>query len=208
MHWPRTLAAVASLALLGTLSTPTMATPAGATTSAKAKALAQLKLKALALADMPTGWTVQPAGPVGSEPSCLKDLKKPSKNADRLEVSFTAPSSGPALDQILETGNGASARYKKFNLALASCHNISITTDGTTIHGTVSKLSFSKVGNQSSAYAISFTYEGSSFALDLVLFRVGKYVSGISYEDSGTVNLAQLDGFVTTAVAKIKGKSA
>ena len=52
------------------------------------------------------------------------------------------------------------------------------------------------------AYSISFSYEGASFGVDFVLFRVGVYVGLIEYVDIGSPDVAQLEAFVNKAIAK------
>ncbi|HEY3844117.1 MAG TPA: hypothetical protein VGL48_12780 [Acidimicrobiales bacterium] len=173
---------------------------AGATTKA------QLKAKTLPLSAMPIGWSVDySSGSSSSAPACLRDLKAPAKHVVRAEVTYT-DGKLPSLDEVLETGGGATARYAKFNKALSRCKSITFDTGGKTLKGTIGAMSFPKVGNRSGAYAITVPDNGLNIGLDIVLVVVGAYVVALDYSDLGQPDPQQLRRFVNKAVALVEGK--
>ncbi len=199
-----TLSFVASIVLVSTLIAGGL--PAGATSKAQKaqqKAQKQLKLRALSLVDMPTGWVARPLTSIGDTPSCLKDLKTTAAHVTRVEVSYI-DTPLPAFDQVLESGSGAAARFAKFNHSLATCKRISFNEAGVTLHGTVKPLTFPAFGDTSSSYALSFKYQKSTIGLDVVLVKVGNYVTGISFEEFGVPDIAQVESLVATATAALQ----
>jgi hypothetical protein len=189
---------IAAILLIGVVSENTVA--GGAVTKA------QVKAKLLSLGDMPTGWSVDNSSSGGVTTSnCLHVLKTSTKSVVRTSVSYVN-SHTPAMQEVLEAGRGASARYKEFNKELSGCKKISFTSQGQTISGTVGAMSFPKVGSQSNAFAIKLNVQGVSLGADYVIFKDGQYAGAIGYEDIGQPDATQLQAFVTEAIDKIEGK--
>jgi hypothetical protein len=177
-------------------------TPAGAVTKS------QLKAKALALSNLPTGWSVDNATSGGTtNSSCLKGLSHPLKHDVRVMVAYEN-GTAEALSENLEAGSNYAASYKKFVTSLSRCKTISFSGDGQTLKGTAGAMSFPKVGNRSSAFSFSVSDKGVSVGVDLVGFQVGKIVGDVVYLDLGTPDIDQLQGFLNKAVNKIEGKAA
>ena len=183
-----------------------LATPAGAITQS------QLRSKALAISDMPSGWSVDnsTSGGISNAGGCFKtlqSLKHPTKGITRVEVAYTQRQV-PALQETLIAGKGASSRYNKYVSVLNSCKSVSLTeSNGTTITGSVGAMSFPTVGNASAAFAVNLTSQGINIGVDIVLFRVDKVLGDIVYEDIGSPDTSTLEGFVTKAVNKIAGNA-
>jgi hypothetical protein len=61
-------------------------------------------------------------------------------------------------------------------------------------------MSFPKVGDQSSAYAVTLPIEGINVGFDIILFRVGSYVAAITYADIGSPDVSTVQRFTIEAV--------
>jgi hypothetical protein len=189
---------IAAILLMGVLAEGTVA--------ARAVTKTQVKAKLLSLSDMPTGWSVDNSTSGGVTTSnCLHALKTSTKAVVRASVSYQNGST-PAMQEVLEVGRGASARYKEFNRELSGCKAISFTSQGQTISGTVGAMSFPKVGSRSKAFAIKLSVQGVNIGADYVIFEDGQYAGAIGYEDIGQPDATQLQTLVTEAINKIEGK--
>ena len=89
-------------------------------------------------------------------------------------ASYAESGGLPILEELLAVGPHELKRLSALNRSLANCSSITITSDGTTLGGTVGATSFPKVGDHSRAYAITFAYQGLSIDFDLVLFKAGR----------------------------------
>jgi hypothetical protein len=169
----------------------------------------EVQSKSLALSDMPTGWSVDhsTSGALSNPGGCLsalEALKKPAKGTVRAHVQYD-DQEVPAVQETLEAGKGAIARYDKYLKTLNGCTSVSFSDSGQTITGTVGAMSFPTVGNSSSAYAMNFTIEGESVGLDVVFFRVGQYDGDLEYVDYSP-DTSTMQAFAQEAAAKVEGK--
>lgn len=196
----------ASIAVLAMFLIALVTTTAGATTSA------QVKAKALALSDMPTGWSVDnsSSGGVSNVGGCLTGLqalkKRPPKGLARAEVKYT-DGQAPSLQETVEAGKGSVARYDKLLGILNKCKSLSYTVDGVHVTGRVGAMSFPRFGASSHAFAMNLQAEGESAGVDLVLFQVGEYDGDLLYFDLSP-DPSTVQAFVMEAVNKIQGKAA
>ncbi len=197
----------ASIAVLAMLPITLVTTSAAATTTN-----AQVKSKALALSDMPAGWSVDnsSSGDVNNVGGCLAGLqalkKKPPKGLARAEVKYT-DGQLPSLLETVEAGKGSVGRYNKLLGILNKCKSLSYTTGGVHVTGSVGAISFPRIGDSSHAFAMNLQAEGESAGVDLVLFRVGEYDGDLLYFDL-TPDPSTVQAFVREAVNKIQGKPA
>ncbi len=178
-------------------------TPVGAVTNT------QVKSKALALNDMPAGWSVDnsSSGGVSNVGGCLaglEALKKPPRGIARAEVEYT-DGQYPSLQETVEAGKGAVTRYNKFLKILDSCKTLSFTSSGLKVTGNVGAMSFPTVGDSSHAFAMNLEADGQTFGVDLVLFRVGEYDGDMLYLDVSP-DPSTVETFATESVNKIEGK--
>src|SRR6202043_3587311 len=99
------------------------ALPAGALTKA------QLRAKALPLADLPSGWTVdRSTGSGGTSAGCLKALALP-KHTTRVAVAYTH-GQFPSIQETLETGPGSLSHFHAYEHELAKCSSVHLTAGG------------------------------------------------------------------------------
>jgi hypothetical protein len=193
---------VVQLAVFGLFVT--LAGPATAVTKS------QVAARALSLQNMPTGWSVanSSGGSVSAVGGCLKGLeamKKRAKGIVRASVTYQ-DGTVPQLGEIIEAGSGAIARYRKFTAILSDCKDISFSASGSKVTGTVGAMSFPKVGDSSSAYAVNLTVQGQTLGIDFVFFRVGQFDGELSYGDISP-DPDVVSAFATEAVNKILGKT-
>lgn len=177
------------------------AAPAGAMTKT------QLRSKLLTLSNMPTGWTVDnsSSGGGGASGGCLAGVKRAPKSEMKVTASFENGQL-PQLEEELVSGREGTGAYNRFNRVLAGCKHFSVTSNGETLTATVGAMSFPAVGNESSAYGVTFSVKGINAGADFVLFKVGSVAGVIEYADIGQPDPSQLQAFVTEAVNKVEGR--
>jgi hypothetical protein len=135
----------------------------------------------------------------------LSGIKAHHKHAVQTEVSFI-DGNVPILEELLATGTPAKDAYGDLIRVLSACKKLSFTSGGQTVKGSVGAMSFPRVGQQSSAFAMSLSTQGTNIGFDLVLFKTGAYVGVVLYGDLGTPDPDQFQAFVTEAVNKVEGK--
>jgi len=92
-----------------------------------------------------------------------------------------------------------------------ACKQVSFTSNGTKVSGSVGKMSFPNIGDGSHAYNMSLSASKSGLSvtvgLDMVLFKKGPVDGEIIYFDLGTPDVTQLQTFVSASVDRIEGKT-
>jgi hypothetical protein len=191
---------------LSTVLTIGVAAVAGAS-----KPTAALKAKALALSNMPSGWSVDnnPSGNPNSFSGCLKQLEsqgnaKPN-GLVRVRVQYEDGQT-PGISEVLVSGKGAAAHYRAYVSVMNSCKQVGFNDNGTEVKGSAGQMSFPTVGDASDAYAFTFSVKGFNLGLDVVVFKVGNIDGDIAYEDLGSPDASTVEDFVTAAINKIQGK--
>jgi hypothetical protein len=175
--------------------------PAGALTKA------QLSAKALAVSDLPAGWSVDHTSSGGvTATGCLSALQGEPKGVTRVAVDFTDGDS-PTMQETLESGTGSSARYRAYRHTLSSCKKLSIKSDGVHFTGTIKPIPFTSPVSGSSTYAVALKGEGTVFGFDITVFQIGKIVASFGYAAIGTPDPNQVRAFLTEAVDKVEGKT-
>jgi hypothetical protein len=109
----------------------------------------------------------------------------------------------PAVQETLEAGKGAIARYDKYLKTLNGCTSVSFSDSGQTIAGTAGAMSFPTVGDLSGDYAMNFTIEGESVGLDVVFFRAGQYDGDLEYVDFSP-DTSTMQAFAQEAAAMVR----
>jgi hypothetical protein len=179
-----------------------VASPAGGLTKG------QLRSKLLSLSDLPAGWTVATASSGGGSAvsgGCLAGVKKAPKSEEKVTASFVN-GQFPQLNEALLTGRSATVAYNRLNRVLARCKHFTVSSDGQTLTATVGAMSLPTVGDESNAYGVTFSFEGISGGVDLVLFKVGSIAGVVEYIDTGQPDPNQLQEFVNESVNKVEGK--
>jgi len=177
------------------------ASPAGSSTKT------QLRSKLLTLSNFPTGWTIDNSASSGGAASggCLAGVKQAPKSETKVSAAFENGQL-PQFEEELVSGSAGKAAYNRLNRVLAGCKHFSVVSGGQNLTFTVGAMSFPTVGNESSAYGVTFSVKGINAGADFVLFRTGSVAGLIEYADIGQPDSSQLQAFVTEAVNKIEGK--
>ena len=164
----------------------------------------------LAVSDLPAGWSSVPSSDsTSSTPQCFQNVKTDLKPTSKAEATFQGGSSGlPLLDESLGylPGRGQQA-IALISQVLSRCGQISLTSDGATITGTIGAMSFPAVGDQSSAWQINLTGTESGISLtvgiDFIVFRKGDTLALIFYGDLGTPDIQTVEHLVQVAASKL-----
>jgi hypothetical protein len=197
----------------GAAATSPAATPSSASpTPAKTKpAVPNVKAQALALSDLPAGWSQHKIDNSSKgEPACFKvldaDTTKPLAKA---EVEYQGTPNGlPLLDEDISYGpKAAASEFTKAVKALDRCGKISVTTNGTTLSGAMGAMSFPKMGNQSKAYQLTLSgvVKGVpvSAGFDILLLRAGGEDVSLLYSTFGAPDIRDFQGAAKLAMDKI-----
>jgi hypothetical protein len=191
---------------------PKSATPPAAHTAASAtpatRPAPNLSAELLAVNDLPVGWSVVPSSDSSSStPKCLQNVQTDLKATSKAEATFE-DNGLPVLDEYLAylPGQGQPAMAAISQL-LGGCGQISMTSDGQTLTGTVGAMSYPAVADQSSAYQMNLSGSVSGVSLtlgiDMIVFRKADTVAMILYGDLGSPDIAALQQFVQKAAVKL-----
>jgi len=196
------------------LATHALNSTSGGTAHDSTPAAAQtpdLNAELLAINDLPAGWSVVSHSGSGGSPAprCLQHAKNVLKPVGKAEATFADGSDDiPLLDEFLAylPGGGQSA-MAAISRVLSGCRHISVTSDGTTMTGTIGAMSFPAVADQSAAYQMNLSATASgvsvTFGIDLVVFRESDTVAMILYGDLGTPDIQTLQPIVRDAAMKL-----
>jgi hypothetical protein len=213
------LAAVA-IALAGCSSVMTSATngaptipstaPSSRTTASPkpASTAADPTSQLLSISDFPTGWAIDnsPDTNDSSTPSCLATLKTSTAPAKHASVAFQYGTSVPKLAQSIgtyPTSAAASASFGRGSSILDGCTDISITSEGKTITGSIGALSFPSIGDQSKAWSMVFSTDGVTVGFDVVLLQKAAELEEVIIGDLGTPSITGLTTYCAKALAKM-----
>jgi hypothetical protein len=192
-----------------TSAATTAGTPATGSSHASASpsaALPSLSSKVLTVADLPTGWSaVDVASNAATPAGCLAVVKSFVHDAEKLDVGFQASGGAPALTENLAYfTSGAQTTFAKIISTLNNCTTFAgAGGDGTQIKGTLARMSFPKLGDQSGAWTALATVQGTKVAYDIVGIRVGNYLAEVVEINVDSVNATEFKGFVDKALAKL-----
>jgi hypothetical protein len=166
-----------------------------------------LNSELLTTSDLP-GWSTENSSDSG-EPKCLDSVRSALRTASKAEAAFVDGSSGlPSLEESLAyvPGQGQSDMTVVSRI-LAGCGPVKLTNAGQIVSGTVSKMSFPGVADQSSAYKmnLSGTFSGvqETLGVDIVVFRKADTVAMILFGNLGSPNRRALHRIVQDAAAKL-----
>lgn len=212
--------AAAAIALAGCSSAITSATngaPTIPSTAPGSGAIASTKppstaadptSQLLSISDFPTGWAIDnsPDTNDSSTPACLATLKTSFAPAKRASVAFQYGTSVPKLAQSIgtyPTSAAATASFGRGSTILDGCTEISITSEGKTITGSIGALSFPTIGDQSKAWSLVFSTNGVTLGLDVVLLQKAAELEEVIIADLGTPSINGLTTYCAKAVAKM-----
>jgi hypothetical protein len=216
-------------------TTPVTTVASTTTTTRPVPQPAELKQRALVVADLAPGWAAEPkkdkaAGP-SSDPaaegptdflcpearSSSSPLGKKVDDDENVEVEFTRSASGPFLMQLLDADENAEAQYAEAAKMFGGCVGKvwTMDNDGLTLAMSAAAASAPKVGDEATAYR--FTGKAAqaplTLIIDFVLVRRGAVLQlygGISADSSLIAAKPMADGeladVVTAGDAKVTAK--
>jgi hypothetical protein len=188
----------ATVVLATTLVTGLLGTAATAANASSPKLAAML----LSIGQMPTGWSVDNSSGGSGSLGCMS-TKGPKPTASA-EVEFEGNGGIPALSEQLGTFANAEASYMKVIALAMACKRFAGKLDGHPVtEGTNGLMSFPRFGDQSAAFAATFTLEGATLGVDMIIIRKRGIVMEMNDIDLAPVNVDQLEGFVKKGVAKL-----
>lgn len=166
-----------------------------------------LKAQLLTVAGLPSGWAVDNSSDSGnaSTPSCLKSLKATMHSLNEAEADFVKGTDFPQFEQVAYFGT-ANTALQKFSAGVAlvdACKDISLTTDGHKIKGSIGTMSFPSVGDRSHAWNLVLSAEGINVGFYVVYVQKGAELENLVYGDLGTPDLDEYTTLVNAAVAKM-----
>jgi hypothetical protein len=168
---------------------------------AKAPMLASMLL---AVRQMPTGWNVDNSP--GSGFGCLHNVLEPPgvKQTAGAAVTFQDQGALPQVEEKLATYTTAAGKVFAMIIGtLDRCKHFSGSSGGHKVTGTVGQMSFPGYGVQSAAFVASFTISGLTADEDVLIVRKGDVLVGMSEGAISSPNVAQFQGFVRLALARV-----
>ena len=200
-------AAVLALAGCGSSTSSSTTTTAAASTTSTGPTTTtaptpNLRSLALAITDLPTGWSVDPSDNSHTD-SCYSDPLTKVPSTSYVSVKFTDGGTAPELVQELGTYANSTQAFAKITSTLNACHNFTETAATSSVSGTLGAMSFPPVGDQSAAYTANLSAEGLSLVQGFVVVRKGPYVTAVALGDIGSLDTSSLQQFVTQAVGKL-----
>jgi hypothetical protein len=190
------------------LATASLAAGASADGSVPARAAKTPALASMLLTvtQMPTGWSIDNSSSSPVDLGCLSHLTPIGvKKTATAGVAFAFNASLPEFSETLATyATPASSVVRKAVSEIDRCHTITGTTQGHKFTGTLGAMSFPQYGNQSAAWALSFTLEGITFGDAILAVRKGAIVALFTEGALGSPDLRQFQGFVRKALERVK----
>jgi hypothetical protein len=203
---------VVSCAPASTATPPAHSAPAPATVAPPSGApahLPDLAAELLSTADLPAGWSVDATRGTGAaNRGCLRvaSAVTPQREAG---ASFVDGASGlPLFTESLGWFAGdAHAAFASAKQALDGCHTVSLSAGGETLSGVVTGLPFPSFADESAAFRVSVSANGSGGAavlgLELVLARKGSTLISTALIDAGVPDAITLSELTAKAIAKV-----
>ncbi|HET9079956.1 MAG TPA: alpha/beta fold hydrolase [Trebonia sp.] len=163
-----------------------------------------LQTRLLSAADLPAGWSAAPVNPAEEPASapCLAPAASQPAAGTYATAAFARSPAVPSLGEVLLAGTPGQQEWQRLNQALANCRTATITIAGRPAPATVKPIAFPRVGSSSRAYALTFTYTGMAFTVDLITFDAGPYAGYVTYYGLGIPLTATVRDFADAAAAK------
>jgi hypothetical protein len=143
----------------------------------------------------------------GHSRSTTRRLHQPARwIRAKTDASFVKGSDFPWLNQgIAYFGDDATASAKLSTIAaiLNGCTDLSYTSDGHKVTGSMGVMSFPNLGDQSQAWDMTLTAEGTTVGFDLVLMQKGAELEQLFYGDLDPPDLYELQTLAKTAADKM-----
>ena len=166
-----------------------------------------LRAQLLTVADLPSVWSIDNSSSDGNadRPPCLQRLDSEVPTHEKAVASFVKGSSGFLDEGIAYFGDNATAsgEFSTFAATYNGCTDMSFTSDGTKVTGSIGPMSFPNFGDQSQAWALTLTAEGTTLGVDLVLMQKGAELAELFYGDFGWLDVTELQTLAKSAADKM-----
>jgi len=208
-------AAVTGLMLVGcgssgsSASKDTTTTPAEAPTTTKAPMTeASLTGVLLTPTELGAGWTADTSSSSdsGPTPSCLQTIGSDTQVGEiDADASYT---NGPTVFAGESLGAQTSAEvarssYDEVTAALDSCTDLTITSDGQTITGTISPSGTTNYGDVSRSYSMNFDVQGVPLGFEIIVAQVGDTDMLVMYGAIGPARTGAAGSMADLAIKKL-----
>lgn len=177
--------------------------------------IADITDRALALADLPTGWAEDNSDDEDDDDNtldCLRLIEDEENNAGvtgRAKVVYMEGAGVPSLTQIVaqfDAADSAAVAAETFDGILDACGSFEEETDdGEPFEGQIGQVSFPDVpGVDSQAtYQLTGTTSGITVTAAVLLLQVDDYVTFLNWIDLGSFDADAVLDVATTAVEKL-----
>jgi hypothetical protein len=172
-----------------------------------------LKPMLLTTADLPAGWTAEPADDDDDDsddsdaPECFQAITRqvtPAEVPD-VEADFTQGDFPVLFQRIGYLGDEAAERFEIVTTGLSQCTDLTLPAgQGQVLTGTITPLPFPSLGDESAAYRMAFDFQGLPLTFDVSLTRIDGAVNIMLFGDLGATADGQFAPIAQAAVAKIQ----
>lgn len=179
-------------------------------TQATAQPNGQLKSQLLTVDDLPTGWSVDSSGKDSSEgaPECLRDLKDVMETDEHADAEFVKGDQFPSLSQGMGRFADKNAAVQAFTQGSAltdRCTDISFTSDGVKVTGTIGAMSLPPFGERSRAWRITLSAQGITLGMFVLMAQKGAEVQVLAYGNLGSPDVDEFTELAKRATDKMRG---
>jgi hypothetical protein len=156
------------------------------------------------IGDLPTGWATDdsPAtdNPRDTQPSCLSAADAIAGDAPSASVSFTSTDTGEFFyESLANIATGAEGTFNQLVDTLDGCTDVSFTTNGQDIVGTMEPISFYEYGDDSAAWRMRFPLRGETLDYELVAVRYDHIIAVYAFAGASPVDEDTFDELILTA---------
>jgi hypothetical protein len=168
-----------------------------------------LKSQLLTVSELPTGWALDNSAANNTNdttPPCLAAVKAKVEPAAKADQDFVKGTDFPALSQHIGdfgSSSAASSPFSDMTSTLDGCRDVSFTSEGTKITGSIGQMSFAKLGDRSEAWQMVLSAQGQTVGIDLVLVQRNRELELLLYGELGSPDVGQFTALASKAVAKL-----
>jgi hypothetical protein len=166
----------------------------------------QLESSLLTESDLGTGWTADTSDDSGSSstPSCLEDVRANEGQTAKASADFENGRTTFLSEDLSSAGKDAAANFDEAKQAIDSCGDISFTSNGRRLTGTIEPIEgFEEVGDQRAAYAMSVSAEGVTLDFSVAIVQEGGVDVFVLYGGLDGADQGTFEQYVSTAIDKV-----
>jgi len=183
--------------------------PSAGSTAAGTAPPRDLTSQLFTVSELPAGWAVDNSAANSSTdttPPCLASVKAKVEPALKADADFVKGTDFPALSQHIGdfgTSAAASSTFAAMTSTLDRCTDVSFTSEGTKITGSIGQMSFAKLGDRSEAWQMVLSAQGQTVGIDLVLVQRNRELELLLYGELGSPDVGEFTALASKAVAKL-----